>query len=254
MDDIILKTVIIDDEQDAVKAIELIVSEYCPNIKIVGKASSAAEGIKEITGKKPDLVFLDIEMPHMNGFQLLESISDKKFEVIFITAYNHYAIKAFKVCAIDYILKPINIVELVNSVNKVVQLYEKQIVRDDKYELLLKNLKFIQKKRIALPTGDGTEFIDAENIIKIEAEGSYSKVYFVDRKAILVSKNLKEIETIIDDISFFRPHKSYIINLSHVKKYNLQIGGEIELIDGTKVIISRRKRDDFIKIVTAFIK
>lgn len=248
-----LRTIIIDDEKKAIKSIELIANEHCPNISIVGKATSAIEGIKEIQSKKPDIIFLDIEMPHGSGFDLLESIPERDFDVIFVTAYNNYAIKAFKFSAVDYILKPIDIQELINAVKKVEDSRNKLKKTYHNYNVLLENIKSTVPSKLAIPTTDGLEYINTEDIIRIEADRSYSNIFLKNGKKIMVSRSLIVFQDMLDDNKFFRTHKSHLINLNHVKKYFRFDGGYIEMIDNSKVSVSRRKKDDFIQIMKKYI-
>ena len=253
-----IKVVIIDDEQDAINSIELIINEYCSNAEVIGTASSAVEGRTVILAQKPDLVFLDIEMPRGNGFDLLEMLPERNFEIIFITAYNNFAIKAFKYSAIDYILKPIDIDEFIEAVDRAekrIALYkETQIDRNkDKYNLLLENIQTNKPTKIMVPTSEGQTYIEITNINRIEAEGSYSTIFLRSDKKILVSKNLKEFENMLSDNDFFRPHNSHLINLEYVKKYVLKDGGYIEMTDKTIVPISRRRKESFIEKMHEFI-
>ena len=252
-----IKIVIIDDEKDAIKSIELIINEYCSNAEVIGTASSASEGRAVITNKKPDLVFLDIEMPRGNGFDLLEMLPERNFEIIFITAYNNFAIKAFKYSAIDYILKPIDIDEFIDAVNRVeerLKLYKNNPSNNqEKYNTLLDNIQTNQPTKIMVPTSEGQIYIEIVNIMRIEAEGSYSMIFLRDNKKMLISKNLKEFENMLSDNNFFRPHNSHLINLEHVKKYVLKDGGYIEMTDEIIVPISRRRKESFIEKMQEFI-
>ncbi len=241
-----LKVAIIDDEPDAINFIASIIKEYCPELEIVGTANSAAEGTKVIKNTNPDLVFLDVEMPHGNGFDLLANFPGKFFEVIFITAYNHYAIKAIKFSAVDYILKPVNINEFIDAVKKVL---EKRIKKENlnlNYYTLLENLKTTLPSKLAIPTSDGMEYLNTAEIIRIEADRSYSWFYLEEGKKYLVSRNLKEYQELLNDRNFFRTHNSHLINLDHVKKYIRQEGGYVIMDDGSNVPISRSKKDLFL--------
>jgi two-component system LytT family response regulator len=245
--DNILKTVIVDDEEDAVNFIESIVNEYCPNIEIVGRAFSAIEGIETINREKPDLIFLDVEMPHGSGFDLLAGFPEKDFDVIFITAFNHYAIRAIKFSAVDYILKPININEFIEAVKRVeVSRKEKKGHRVD-YRALFENLQTPVPSKLAIPTSSGMEYLKTINIIRIEADRSYSWFFMDDGQKHLVSRNLKEYQELLGDRNFFRTHNSHLINLEHVKKYIRHEGGYIEMTDGSTVPISRGKKDLFLE-------
>ncbi len=237
-----IKAVIIDDEKSAAISIELALKEYCPTVEVVGKSNSAKEGIKEIETKKPDLVFLDIQMPHMTGIELLEQIDHRNFDVIFVTAFNEYAVKAFKLNAIDYLLKPISIPELIKAVNKVSGNKDNQSTANDK----LDRLKAALSGKVGLPFSSGTEFIKISDIIRIEADGSYCKVVTIDGKTRLISRNLKEMQTSLEEESFYRTHKSHLINLEHINKYSpLKDGGLIEMADGAKIEIARGNKAEF---------
>jgi len=248
-----LTAVIVDDEVDAVYSIELIINEYCSNVSIIGKANSAIEGRDVILEKKPDLIFLDIEMPRGTGFDLLEMLPERNFDIIFITAYNNWAIKAFKYSAVDYILKPIDIDELIEAVNKVEKNSSSRGFSDDKYQALLENIKINKNKKLSISTSEGIEYVEISKIIRFEGEGSYSKVYIVDQPVLLISKNLKEFQELLSKNNFFRTHNSHLINLEFVKKYVLKDGGHIEMKDNSIVPISRRKKDVFNEVMQRFI-
>ena len=248
-----LTAVIIDDEVDAVYSIELIINEYCSNVSIIGKANSAIEGRDLILEKKPDLIFLDIEMPRGTGFDLLEMLPERNFDIIFITAYNNWAIKAFKYSAVDYILKPIDIDELIEAVNKVEKNSSSRGFSDDKYQALLENINVNKNKKLSISTSEGIEYIEVSKIIRFEGEGSYSKIYIVDQPVLLISKNLKEFQELLSENNFFRTHNSHLINLEFVKKYVLKDGGHIEMKDNSIVPIARRKKDVFNEVMQRFI-
>ena len=249
-----LRTIIVDDELDAVNFIQTIIKEYCPMLEIVGKANTALDGIKTINEVKPDLVFLDVEMPHGSGFDLLSQFPEKTFDVIFITAFNHYAIKAIKFSAVDYILKPINISEFIQAVEKVIEKRNSSVNQNSNYIALLENLKTSLPFKLAIPTSDGMEYLKTKDIIRIEADRSYSWFYLVNKRKILVSKNLKEYQELLNDRNFFRPHNSHLINLEHVKRYIRSEGGAIEMSDGSQVPISRTRKDLFLTHMSRFTK
>jgi two-component system LytT family response regulator len=242
-----LITVIIDDEPDAVDFIASIISEYCPGLEVCGKAFNVKEGVNLINEVKPELVFLDVEMPNGTGFDLLTHFPEKNFDVVFITAFNHYAIKAIKFSAIDYILKPININEFIESVNKVIQKHTtNSLAGNDNFDVLLENLRTAHPTRLVIPTSDGREYLNPKDIIRIEADRSYSWFFINDKRKILVSRHLKEFQDLLNDRNFFRPHNSHLINLDFVKKFVRRDGGYIEMSDGSQIPISRNRKDLFL--------
>ncbi len=241
-----LRTLIVDDEPDAVSFIHSIINEYCPELEVIGYAHSVKEAEAVIHEKKPELVFLDVEMPHGSGFDLLVLFPKKTFDVIFITAFNHYAIRAIKFSAVDYILKPINIGEFIEAVKKVLEKRISLDVRNANYEALLENIRSTLPGKLAIPTFDGMEYLNTQNIIRIEADRSYCWFYLADNRKILVSKNLKEYQELLNDRHFFRTHNSHLINLNYVKKYIRHEGGMVEMTDGSQVPLSRTKRDLFL--------
>lgn len=242
-----LITVIIDDEPDAVDFISSISEEYCPDIDICGRANNVKDGVELIKEIKPELVFLDVEMPNGTGFELLTHFPDKNFDVVFVTAFNHYAIQAIKYSAVDYILKPININEFIEAVNRVVNKRASNTYSaNEDFEVLLENLRTAHPTRLVIPTSDGKEYLNPRDIIRIEADRSYSWFYITDRHKILVSKHLKEFQELLNDRNFFRPHNSHLINLEFVKKFVRHDGGYIEMSDGSQIPISRNRKDLFL--------
>ena len=243
----LLKTIIIDDEQDAVGFISSIIKEYCPQLLVAGKANNVSEGVQIIKELKPDLIFLDVEMPNGTGFDLLTYFPEKDFDVVFITAFNHYAIKAIKFSAVDYILKPINIHEFIEAVDRVVNKRSSNIFSgNDNIKALFENISTQHPTRLVIPTSDGREYLNLKEIIRIEADRSYSWFYILNQRKILVSKHLKEFQDLLNDSNFFRPHNSHLINLDYVKKFVRQDGGYIEMVDGSQVPISRTRKDLFL--------
>lgn len=241
-----IKAIIIDDEKDAVSFIKSLIEEYCEDVKVIGEANSAKEGYKTINELNPDLVFLDVEMPNGSGFDLLKKFEKIKFKIIFITAYNHYAIQAIKYSAMDYILKPIDIEEFTNAIEKVKQAINKEGDTFD-YNILLENLKTTVPQKIAIPTGQGIEYINTREIIRIEADRSYSMIYLLNGNKILVSRGLREFQELLNGRNFFRAHNSHLINIEHVKLYAKQDGGFIRMIDDLMVAVSRSKKELFIE-------
>jgi two-component system LytT family response regulator len=248
----LLKVVIVDDEIKAINSLELILSEYCQNLKIVGRAGNVVEAIKEIQNKKPDIVFLDIEMPYGTGFDVLESIPERNFAVIFTTAYNDYAIKAIKANADDYLLKPVDIEELLIAVKKAQEKIQKPAFTDPVKESQVYSGQNHIPKKIPLATNEGCEFVNLDDIVRVAAEGSYSTIFLSDKRKVMVSKNLKEIEDMLQSSFFYRVHKSHLINLLLVKRLIRIDGGTIEMTDGSHVALSRRNKEEFIQRMAQF--
>ncbi len=242
----LLKAVIVDDEPDAVNFTKAIIKDHCKSLQIVGTAHSAKEGVSVINETHPDIVFLDVEMPRGSGFELLSQFPGKSFDVIFITAFNHYAIQAIKFSAVDYILKPINIRELISAIDRVIEKRSMQDYKSPGYSTLFENLKSAIPSKLAIPTSDGMEYLNTKKILRLEADGSYTHFFLDDGRKILVSRNLKEYHELLTDKNFFRPHSSHLINLEFVKKYIRHDGTSIELTDGTQVPLARSKKEMFL--------
>jgi two-component system, LytTR family, response regulator len=247
-----MKAVIIDDEKNAVISIEIALKEYCPGIEVVGTTTSSGEGIALIREKKPDLVFLDIQMPHMNGIEMLEVFGDERsFEVIFVTAFNDFAVKAFRLSATDYLLKPLNVADLVKSVDRMQTKQRNTQAANERVQ----KLRAALSGKLSVPTSNGTEFVPLENIIRIQADGSYSKIVCVNNKTWLVSRHLKEFQLSLDGEPFFRTHKSHLINFNHIRKYMpVKDGGTIEMSDGSVVEVARTHKTELAEILHNFIK
>ncbi len=248
-----LRTVIIDDEPNAVEFISSVIKENCPGLEAAGKAYNVTEGVKQISELKPDLVFLDVEMPDGTGFDLLTRFPDKEFDVVFITAFNHYAIKAIKFSAVDYILKPVNITELIEAVDKVIRKRSGSGDHgNENLKVLIENLRTPSPSRLVIPTADGMEYLNPREIIRIEADRSYSWFFLTGDRKILVSKNLKEFQDLLGDRNFFRAHNSYLINLRYVRKFIRKEGGFIEMQDGSQIPVSRNRKDLFMAYMSKF--
>ena len=242
-----INCILIDDEPGNIITLSELLKEYCPQIKILASARNPIEALQLIILHEPQLIFLDIEMPYGNAFDLLDKLMPISFEVIFVTAFNNYAIKAFKYAAVDYLLKPININELKDAVARVTnKLTENKI--NTKITSLLQNISTIKDQKIGLPTAQGFLFENAENIMYLVAEGSYTFVFIKGKTKELVSKNLKEMEQILPPNIFCRVHHSSIINMSFVKKYYKGRGGYVEMEDGETFDISVRKKEVFFEL------
>jgi len=238
-----IQTILIDDESKGRKILSNFLHKYCPNVNIIGEADGVQTGKDLIDTLQPDLVFLDIEMKDGTGFDLLEKFTQFSFGVIFVTAHNEYALKAFKYSAIDYLLKPVLPDELITSVNKFEA--EKDLKNlSYKLENLIKNRT--ELKRLALPTSSGVELLKIEDIIYCEASGNYTIFHNIKNKEITVSKTIKEYERMLINSNFFRIHQSYLVNLSFVSKYNKNDGGFVILTNTKKLPVSRRNKQAFL--------
>ena len=243
-----INAVIIDDEELGRTMLYNMLNKYCKSVNVVGQASSAKEGLELINKVSPGLVFLDIEMPGGSGFDLLEKTMDKNFEIIFTTAYNQYAVKAFKFNAIDYLLKPINIEELVASVNKVTDSALNTNVKSS-IKNLLENYNSPNSKtnKIALPTQDGLEFVEIKDIIRCEADGKYTFCFLSSGKRLHSTRGLKDFEEQLNSYNFHRIHHAHFVNLDDIKNYFKGDGGYVLMSNGDNVTVSKRKKESFLK-------
>uniref|UniRef100_UPI00404B860D LytR/AlgR family response regulator transcription factor n=1 Tax=Flavobacterium sp. TaxID=239 RepID=UPI00404B860D len=235
-----MKAIIIDDENRARVALQLLLAEYCPQIEVIAECENLSEGVKAIRKFQPELVLLDIEMPGHSGLELLDFFDEKdiNFSIIFTTAYNEYAIQAFKFSAIDYLLKPINPEQLLEAVNRL----EKQQLKLENLNALKENIKQENLSKIAVPSGNSLVFLDVSKILYIKGEGAYSEVFCINGMKNLVTRNLKNFENILcTNPSFLRVHKSYIVNFEYVVAYSKSDGGYIELENKKQIPISSDK-------------
>ncbi len=235
-----MKAIIIDDEKRARVTLQLLLAEYCPQIEIIAQCENLPEGVKAIRKHNPDLILLDIEMPGHSGLELLDFFdeSDINFSIIFTTAYNEYAIQAFKLSAIDYLLKPINPEQLTEAINRLEIQKQKKL----NFKLLKENISNTCLTKIAVPSGNSLIFIDTSKISYIKGEGAYSEVFCVNDIKHMVSRNLKNFEdTLCNNSPFLRVHKSYIVNFNFVVAYNKSDGGFLELENKKQIPISSDK-------------
>lgn len=243
-----IKSIIIDDEKNSRENLRGILERYCSQVQIIGEEDSVKQAINLIEEQHPDLVFLDIEMPQANGFKLLEHFAEIDFEVIFVTAYDSYAIKAIRFSAADYILKPINYLELQAAVEKVSKrLRNKE--NNNRIKELQYNIRQPENPRIGLATGDQIEFVKTDAIVHCKGEGNYTHVYLDGRKNILVAKTLVEFEELLGSHGFIRTHKSHLVNLQHVVLLNRKDGGSLQLSNGDVVSVSRRRKELVLKML-----
>ena len=246
-----LKTIIIDDEQhcrDLLKA--MLAKKFSSRVKVVAEAINAAEG-KEMIGKfKPDLVFLDVEMPVQTGIDLLAGLDRIDFEVIFTTAHEQYALKAIKLNALDYLLKPFSSEELETALDKCTN-KKYNSIDPESLTTLLNNLKNIspENKKIGLPTLHGIRFVLIKDIIRIASDSNYTHFFFTDKTKMVVSKTLKEFDEMLTPYNFFRAHNSHLINLTHLQSFVTLDGDHVIMNDGSKVEVSRRRKSDLLEIL-----
>jgi two-component system LytT family response regulator len=243
-----LNALIIDDELKGRIALRRKIMDYCRDVRILGEAESGEQGLHLIEKHHPDIIFLDIEMPRMNGFEMLHQVQNKKFHIIFTTAYDQYAITAIKYSAFDYLLKPIDIEELKSAIARISNQSFNQT--EKKLDVLEQNLG--SKKtfnKIAVPTMQGLLFFDINTIIHLEAQSNYTVLYFTNHPKLTASKTLKEFEELLPEDIFFRTHHSHIINLNYIKRYLKGDGGQIEMQNGNYVDVARRKKDEFLKVI-----
>jgi len=246
-----LKAILIDDEPSSLQNLQQKLKEFCPDVEIVAAVQKPEEAILLIRQHKPDVIFLDIEMPRMNGFRMLDELGDYDFDIIFTTAYNHYAVDAIRISAFDYLTKPVGIKDLQNAVERLSK--HRKLHTRDKMELLRSSLSSAksQDEKIAVPTGDGLEFIIIKTIVHIESNSNYSKLFFADGKSLLVTRLLGEFEEMLTPYNFFRIHNSHLINLSCLKRYIRGEGGQVVMQNGAVIDVARRKKEEFLKLITS---
>jgi two-component system LytT family response regulator len=246
-----MNTIVIEDEPKSNKVLCKLLTEFCDDVSVVGSAFDVSEARALIKNTNPDLVFLDIELPGGNGFDLLELMQDKKAKVVFTTSYKEYAIKAIKSQAFDYLLKPINIDELTHTVAKAKKALENE--GPEINEQLISSIKSIKNaNRVVIPTLDGLTIIDADSIIYCQADNNYTIFYLNDGHRIVSSKTLKECERILSFMPFSRIHQSYLVNLKHVKKYINGKGGTVQMQTGVSLEVSVRKKEVFMDSLSRF--
>ena len=243
-----IKAIIIDDEVHCLDTLNMLLSDYCSEVQVIEQCVSAKKALEAIEKLKPDLVFLDIEMPVMNGFELLEQLSNISFPIIFTTSYDQYAIKAIRFSALDYLLKPIDPKELISAVKKVQE--ERHLPIPEQFQILLNQIqgKGVGFSKIAVPTAEGFELIYAEQIICCEANDNYTHFFLKNKNKIIACRTLKEIEEQLQGFPFFvRVHNSYLVNLNEVTRYVRGEGGYLVMSDGTSVNVSRSRKEALLK-------
>lgn len=239
-----ITAVIIDDEKGVRNVIRELLTKLCPEVNILGEADNVESAYKLITDKNPELVLLDVEMPGGSGFTILEKLGSINFRTVFITAYDQYALRAIKFSALDYILKPIDSEELVSAIRK----YDDNRSFNADIKTLLTNLKTREGfKKIAIPSTGKVQYLDIDEIVRCESEGSYTYIFRLGKDKLLSSKSIKEYEELLRTQGFFRIHRSHLINLKMVTEYSKNERDRIIMKDGSEVEVSRKKRTEFIE-------
>jgi two-component system LytT family response regulator len=242
-----IKAVIIDDEENCIEVLAYLLKKNCPDIEIIKTFTSPQDAAKQIPAIPVQLIFLDIDMPGMNGFTLLEKIKTPQLNVVFTTAYNEFAIQAFKVNAVDYLLKPVDVDELLVAVEKAISKIQSSNDNTAIDNLLKQIQQVTTKSKLAVTTDEGLQFVAFDQILYLKAEGGYTELHFENKPRLVSSKNIGEYEFQLEPHGFFRVHNSYIINLNKVEKYVKDDGGYVVMNDGNTISISRRRKDDFLK-------
>ncbi len=243
-----LKAIIIDDEINGIKYLQHLIAKNCPTVEIMASETIPEEAIESIEKLKPDVVFLDIEMPIISGFELLEQLKHLSFHVIFTTAYNNYAIKAFKYNTIDYLLKPVDAGELTVAVNKLDLVVKNGKPNLSISELLEKIDNTLSKKKLAINSLNEIIYVEMDSIIRFESDSNYTNVFLTDGKKITSSKTLKDYEGLLSN-NFFRVHKTFIINLNQIERYVKTDGGYVVMTDNIQIPVSREKRQILINVL-----
>ncbi len=243
-----IKAILIDDEMHCLKTLGMLLKEYCPEVQVMNKCSDAETGLQAIEKYKPDLVFLDIEMPHVNGFEMLEQLSQINFAVIFTTGYDQYAIKAIHFSALDYLLKPVEPKELINAVKKIEE--QRHLPLAEQFQMLLKKIHGVSTgfNKIAVPTAEGFELIPTDQVLYFEANDNYTHLFLKNKNKIIACRTLKEMEIQIQDFPIFvRVHNSYMVNLNEVIRYVRGEGGYLVMSNDSSVSVSRSRKDSLLK-------
>jgi two-component system, LytTR family, response regulator len=244
-----MKALLVDDEPDGIRTLTKMLELNCPDVEIVASCANATTAREKLQEMEPDVMFLDIRMPGKNGFDMLAELPEKNFEVIFVTAHNEYMLQAFQFSAVDYLMKPVDEDRLVEAVDRV----KKRLHREKntaQSEALIHNLSKAGspgEMRLCLPTQKGFSIVKLEEILYCEAERSYTIFHFVNNRPVMVSKPLYDYEKLLTDTRFLRIHKSYLVNLLHVKEYLRGEGGTIVMTNGTEIEVSRRKKEQFLE-------
>ena len=242
-----IRTIIVDDEPYCCESLDALLGRYCPETNVIGIFNNGLDGLKAIRQQQPDLVFLDVEMPKMNGFEMLDQLPTINFDLIFTTSYDKYALKAIRFSAIDYLLKPIDREELQRAVQKLIQRSQRPIAQQ--LEILMQKIKnpFSNIGKIALPTMEGLQMISIKAIISCESDSNYTIVFMKNKQKLIVSRTLKDIEEMLEEHGFARVHHSFLVNINEIEKYIKGEGGYLVMSDGSSIDVSRSRKDLLLK-------
>lgn len=242
-----ITAILVDDEEKARNLLLMLLAEHCPQVQVLAQCKNVPEAVIAINKHKPAIVFLDVDMPEYTGFQLLDFIPQIDFDIIFTTAFSEYAVQAFRISALDYLMKPVNIKQLIDAVDKAQQkkmpgVYDKQL------DIIKHNNSNKKPEVIAISTLDSIEFVRIADIVFLQAESAYTRIVLHGAKDIVASKNIKEFEdTLMTDSNFARVHRSYLINLNYVQRYNKTEGGSVELKTGQQLPVSKKLKEELIE-------
>ena len=247
-----MNAILIDDERQSINALQAKLALVAPDIDVIGAFQNPIDALEEIKALQPDVIFLDIEMPALNGFQLLEKLKSHNFAIVFVTAYNQYAIRALRASAIDYLMKPIDIEELKNTIETLRQQVKKAPPQyDSRMNHLFDTLKTMSNnqlpEKIALSTQEGVLFIAVKDILRVEAMSNYSSFFLMNKQRIIVSRTLKEFEEVLLPYNFFRANRSQLVNLNEITKYQKGDGGVLHLVDGYEVEVSPQRKAELLE-------
>lgn len=242
-----IRTVIVDDETDSIRVLQKLLNAFCPEVEIVGIADGVETALALIRDTRPDLLLLDIEMSQGNAFDLLNQLQPAVFQVIFVTAFDNYAVRAFKYSAVDYLLKPVDIDDLRDAINRVQERPRQQDLTEQ-MRVLLSNLGVLQplQQKMAIPTMTGLQFVVLQDIIRFEAKGNYTTIFLSNADPVLATKTIKDYEEVLPESIFYRIHNSHIINLSKIREYQKGRGGNVVMEDGSSIEVATRRREDFL--------
>ena len=246
-----IKAIIVDDEQQAANRLAELLSKHCKHsVQLVGSFNTIEDAGKAIRSLRPQLVFLDVQIHDKTGFDLLQQLPKKNFDVIFVTAYEKYAIQAFKFSAIDYLLKPVASDDLKQAIEKLNKRKPAEEL-SRKFETLLENVEQLKQytppKKIVVPTINGFELLPVIDILRCQSDINYTTIFIKDKQKLVVAKTLKEFEEMLGEYNFFRIHNSHLVNLAYIKSYNKGKGGSVVMIDGSEIEVSTRRKEDFLK-------